>query len=89
MTRQEIREGLALRLHTKDRTWLRMLDETNPRNCMWEDLPFNLKLEYRDEAIILSKYLDSQDVKIVKQPQQGSDLTGCVIVAVEPLLKEE
>ena len=40
-------------------------------------------------ADYILRHFHSQGLMIVRKPYPGEDLTGCVIVAVEPLIKEE
>lgn len=42
---------------------------------------------YAEATQEILAYLHSKDVAIVTYPPQGSDLTGCAIVAVEPLIE--
>ena len=49
---KEIREGMALRLHTQNRALLRVVYEQSSLNCSWEDLPEYWKQRYRSDAIL-------------------------------------
>ncbi len=61
MTKQEeIREGIARRFHTKDRVLFKIMDEGNPSNCMWDELPECRKNFYRREADGFLSYLHFQ-----------------------------
>lgn len=85
MTKQEkIREGIqyACRCDNCQGGYI-MFRGKKARKC------YQCYKGYKLDVDIIIKYLQSQGVMIVKYPTPGSDLTGCVIVAVEPLLKEE
>ena len=60
--RSEIREGIALRLHTQARSLLRVVYERSSLNCMWEELPEYWKDKYCEEADIVMRWLASQGV---------------------------
>ena len=64
MTKQEeIREGLAVRLHTQERSTLRVTYETSPYNCSWELLLETQREEYRNTAEnVFMGYLHSKGV---------------------------
>ena len=62
--REEIREGIALRLHTRERSLLKVVYEVSPCNCTWEELSGINKGYYREDAEWLMKYLHSQGVVI-------------------------
>lgn len=58
----EIREGIAIRLHTQERSLLRVVEETSPCNCRWEDLSEHFKNQYRSVANSFMTYLHSQEL---------------------------
>ena len=65
MTKQEeIREGIALRIHTNNRSILRVVDEVSSLNCMWDKLPEYWKARYLEEADLFINYLHSQGVRL-------------------------
>jgi len=61
---QEIREGLALRIHTVERTIFKMVKETSPCNCSWEELEQRFKDNYYMMADDFRRYLHSQGVVV-------------------------
>ena len=61
---ERITEGLAMRLHTQERNLLRIIEETSPCNCVWEDLDERFKKQYRATAELFIDYLDFEEVDI-------------------------
>ena len=84
MTKQEeIREGMALRLHTHDRALLRVVYEESSINCGWDKLPDYWKNRYLSDAKDFMEYFHSEGVVIkVYEYQDG-------YVVVEPLIEVE
>jgi len=80
MTKQEIREGIAQQAYH----WF--LDSDKDWESRWagaSEIRRDRCFAYADQILIR---LHSQGVRIASQPQ--GDLTGCVIVKVEPLIAE-
>ena len=89
MTRQqEIREGVARRIHIVEKQLLRVVEETSPCNCTWEELPGYFKEQYYKEADRTLCYLQSQGVVILKD--MGDDMAiKDDFKAVEPLIEKK
>ena len=47
---EELKEKIAIRLHTTERTVLRITCENSPLNVSWGDLPFPWQEKFREKA---------------------------------------
>ena len=89
LKRQKIRDGMAIRLHTRDRSMVKIVDEASPINCSWEELSESFKAGYRAYANLFIADLHSQGVGIrglslgVSHPHLVNYFT------VEPLIEEK
>ena len=99
MTKQEkIREGIAERIHLEWCDWSLNISEKEAlspeRIERWEqywveysELPEDVKKQDRIWADSLIQYLHSQGVVI--KVDRESDLTGCCVARLEPLIEGE
>jgi len=84
---KELREGLARKL----RTYRLNEVEGHEDDCIvpWDECDDFTKGHWLRDADEWLTYLHSKDAMIVKQCLPGDDLTGCILVWVTPLIKEE
>lgn len=76
---EEIREGMAVRLHIRERSLLKVIDEVSPCNCAWDDIPGCFKNQYRQDAELLLGYLRSQNVGINANPYLVEGLAVTIV----------
>ena len=48
---KELREKIAIKIHTSERMLVRIVYETSPLNCSWEELPKGFRELYLQEAL--------------------------------------
>lgn len=87
MNREEIREGIAQRLHTQERAILRVTCETSPYNRFWDELTEEDRDEYRKIAKTFISYLHSQGVVI--KVETWLPTRGGMTCTIEPLVATE
>ncbi len=86
MEEQELREKIAIKIHTSERMLVRIVYEVSPLNCSWEELPQGMRDLYLQEALSYIALIKEALPELAKEagyalPEDWKDLDRFLLLA--------